>query len=902
MKPCVLFIFLLHYCINCYSQSSLPLHYSGKSKPPIDSEAITNWASLESEQFISNNGKYVCYTINNDPVGFQTLVIQSTSNNWRTQLINKDIGVFSPDSRKFIYQSNDTLFFLSLGTGNITYITNVKSYKQSSLENDGWMAYLLKNGNQELVLRNLSTNKEKRFPMILDYIFSPDGKVLLLQSQNSISHSISLVDLSSLGINIIWQEKRDSDKSVAMINCQFDKASSQIAFITNDTTLWYYRIGMKTAQAKIKENISPTFNGLTMGNQSPSFSSDGHYILFSLLSPQPKTQIPTPNAVKVDIWSYRDSVLPFEQSADLQRHNYLAAVNIKNNQVVQIQHENEMLFESNGEFAILTDRADIPVMNYWWPSYNEKSYWLVSLKDGSRKRLSSLYEWSNLAFSPGGKYIVYYDQKKKYYCSYQLHNDKIRGISPNVRPELFNRQSDERYPFQTTPPVVKGIAGWVSNDKAVLVYDDYDIWELDLEGKKQPLNLTNGYGRIKKIKFQIVGQYFENKSFHDKSLVLLSAFDTQNKYSGFYQLRINESKNPCLLTMGPYTFQHPLKAALTDIWIVQRESATEAPNYYITRDLKTYTILSDLQPQTFYNWLTTELVKWKQLDGTTNQGVLYKPENFDPQKKYPLIFHYYEEKSQNMYKFLQPKYSTDVIDIPWYVSRGYLVFTPDIHYGVASVTGKVNGDYVVNAIVSAAAYLSGLPYIDSKRLGLQGHSFGGGETLYLITHSNLFAAACAASSTVSNEVTAYLGISRVHGNPISSKMMHSEIGHNKIGATLWQRPDLYIKASPVFRADKVSTPLLLMHNLEDGVCDWNQSAEMFMALRRLRKKVWLLQYDNGDHLVPAGQCAIDYTTRMQQFFDHYLKDAPPPVWMTQGIPAYLKGVKTGLELDDNIKL
>jgi dipeptidyl aminopeptidase/acylaminoacyl peptidase len=300
--------------------------------------------------------------------------------------------------------------------------------------------------------------------------------------------------------------------------------------------------------------------------------------------------------------------------------------------------------------------------------------------------------------------------------------------------------------------------------------------------------------------------------------------------------------------------------------------------------------------------MTSEVINYPKLDGSAGQGVLYKPENFDSAKKYPVIFYYYEKLSFLANSFTTPSFSAGTIDIPWFVSRGYLVFTPDISYDVASVTGKVNGDYAVNSVVGAAKYLATKSYVNPSKMGINGHSFGGGETLYIVTHSNIFAAACAGASTVGDQMLSYLGIVRGEGGiPKLLKIAHSEYGHEKIGATLWQRPDLFIHASPVFRADKVSTPLLLMHNFDDPICDFNQSAVMFTALRRLGKPVWLLQYDHEGHVIMELKNQLDFTIRLQQFYDHYLKDSLPPTWMTRGRPAYLKSVDGGFRLDNGIK-
>lgn len=927
------FLFLYIHLICCnslvFSQNSAPSFTNIPMKPPIDSAAIGNWPAMARLRAISNDGKYFMYCIDNQPVGGCTLFIQSTNNTWRTNFINVDNGFFSPDNRQFIFKSKDTLYFLALGTENLNYLTSVVSYKRMDSGKAEWFAYLLNNEDNELVLKNLLTSEEVHTKAVIDYLFGPNENVLLLniksKGENNSMQTLQWIDLPQVTRHTIWSSKNTSDQEVTINGYRFDTAGRRLAFIMQEAstkiqlgkikepknTLWYYKTGMNKAVLKANNesvNISP---GLFISNEAPEFSKNGQYIFFNL---QPPLDIhtPKPDAIQVDVWNYRDSVLQFDQLDQLSSRSYLASVHVDSNQIIRIEQEDERVSETNGDFALVLDK--ISIKDHWWPSFAQKSHWLVSLKDGTRKILKSLLEWTNPTFSPQGHYLVYYDCKKKHYYSYDLNTSKTRNISGDI-PEKWLCYTGNFVTLPTNPLPMLGVAGWLSDDKAVLIYDSYDIWQLDLKGQNPPLNLTNGYGRSHRIKFRLVIDYtFYLDLFSDNSPALLTAYNTVNKNNGYYRMTLGKTQNPERLMMGPWTLYHghpdvvnndgfsfdqmpPLKAADTNIWIIKLETATEMPNYYFTDDLKNYRRLTNLQPQKAYNWLTTELVTWKQLDGTLSQGVLYKPENFDPSKKYPVIFDYYEEKSQNMYQYPQPQLSSSRINIPWFVSRGYLVFTPDIHYSIASVSGKVNGDHVVNSVTSAAQYLSRLPYVNAKKIGIQGHSFGGGETLYLVTHSNMFAAACAAASTVSNEITAYLGLVQAHGKPVNSKMYNSEIGHNKIGATLWQRPDLYIKASPVFKANLVSTPLLIMHNLGDAGCDWKQSAEMFMALRRLGKRAWLLQYDNGKHVL-NDKDAMDYTIRINQFFDHYLKDAPAPKWMTRGVLAKFKGIDTGLELDE----
>jgi dipeptidyl aminopeptidase/acylaminoacyl peptidase len=376
---------------------------------------------------------------------------------------------------------------------------------------------------------------------------------------------------------------------------------------------------------------------------------------------------------------------------------------------------------------------------------------------------------------------------------------------------------------------------------------------------------------------------------------MLTAFSHDSQESGFFSKRIDEKGDPLLLTMGPYNYQiiavadvDSARSGGTSAYLVSRESVSDSRNLLVTTNFKTFAAVSDVHPERNYNWLTAELMKWTLPDGSSNLGVLYKPENFDPTKKYPVIFYYYEILSNELYKYKVPAPASGRMDIPTFVSNGYLVFTPDIHYKVGHPMMSA-----VDAVDSAAEYLATKPWADGSKFGLQGISFGGIETNYIVAHSHLFAAANAASGIADFDS----GYDSIAGNGSSLQVMY-EWTQMRIGATLWQRPDLYLENSAVMHADDVTTPLLIMHTDKDGVCLFPQAVEFFTALRRLGKKVWMLEYEDYDHGLPdESPAAADFTIRLSQFFDYYLKGALPPRWMTVGIPARLKRIDAGLDLD-----
>jgi dipeptidyl aminopeptidase/acylaminoacyl peptidase len=770
-----------------------------------------------------------------------------------------------------------------------------------------------------LVLYNLLNEERRYFEDITDYKFDDQGKTLLLKrvaggvKKNKIS--LEWVSLISGKIYTIWSSDSNTDLNADVVNFRIDRKGSQVAFVVQtksliqnasvvDNTIWYYKDGTNKAIEIINNKSSGISSGLNLSTSGPEFSKDNRYIYFKLEKELPVSK-PYPAAVSVDVWNYKDTLI---QSTQLQQNSkktttYHAVFNIEGGGIIQLNKDYEFISEkpSKGDFVVVAYNRMHPNGDMYWLPFQE-TYYLESLIDGTRRQINAkgrCYFW----FSPGGRYLLYYSCYNRQYYSYNLQTGNVANVSNSIPSGWLGYQSRfyRKEPPNThdLPPAHGGVTGfWLENDQAVWVYDNYDIWQMDLEGKKTAVNITQGFGRLHQIEFRLLyGDRDNHKLYSSNDSLLLVAFNTNNKHNGFYRLVTGTQKAPELLVMGPWTWYHigfnneldngiqPLKANDTNIWVVKRQSTTEAPNYFLTRDFKEYKPLSDLHPEHGYNWLTANLVTWKQLDGTFSQGILYKPENFDPQKKYPVLIHYYEQMSHRLYEYPTPEFSYAEPNIAWFVSRGYLVFTPDIYY-----TNSIIGKSAENSIVSGARYLGKLGYVDAKRIGIAGHSYGGHETYYLITHSDMFAAVLS-SAGCTDVVSESLSLSMDGSNAVWMKSMEQRMG----GATLWQNRDRYIDESAIFRADKVKTPLLILQNKFDD--HWESGTKFFLALRRLGKKVWLLQYDQGSHILGVKKDQIDYTIRITQFFDHYLKNNLPPVWMTRGIPARVKGVYYGLELD-----
>jgi len=446
----------------------------------------------------------------------------------------------------------------------------------------------------------------------------------------------------------------------------------------------------------------------------------------------------------------------------------------------------------------------------------------------------------------------------------------------------------------------------MKDDEAILIYDQFDLWKIDPEGKKVPVNITHQYGRENHVQLRRID--FKNdpiKIIQDDDKFILSAFNLKTKESGFFALEL-KTGNLRKLIMSPKAYYFPLpddnsdfsgfhdlflpiKAKNAEMYLLKPMSVLEFPNIQVTRNFSNFTSVTNLAPQTDYNWYTNELIKWHLPNGKLAEGILFKPENFDPKKKYPVIFYYYETMAGELNVFINPALSEGRLNIPLFVSNGYLVFVPNVYYKPG-----FPGESAYSSVSSAAEYLGHMTWVDKSKMGLQGHSFGGFETEYIVTRTNLFKAA-APSSGMTSMINEY---NRFDGG---RDQYYCENGQARMGASLWQKQGLYLRNSPILSADKINTPLFIMHNKGDGVVNFRYSGELYSALLRLSRKAWMISYKDEGHIISGYYNKLDYSIRLSQFFDYYLKGTYPPKWMTTSMPLFSElnsgNIKEGLELD-----
>ncbi|GHN02829.1 peptidase S9 [Cytophagales bacterium WSM2-2] len=930
----------------CYSQknkaSTAPLQ-----KRPLSHTDYDSWKEIPSK-IISPDGNFAAIAINpQDGDGkvvlyhFKSNVQDSVKRASDIQItFNSQQAVFKIKPQQKLVKDlrrqkkkkedlpKDSLGIYSFASRKTEKIPDVKSYKIPE-KDGGWLAYQLEaikevkpktpapkpeekkeekksekpkkkkvnndDNGYTLILRNLLTAKSISIGYVKDYVFAKYGQGLLLTTSgndSTMKAGVYWYDLKNEKIQPLYEGK----SKYKFKGLSISEDGSQTAFLVDsDTTkaplhyfrMYHWKTGNPSAAMVVDEKNSSLPGGwLVSEHATPLFAKDGSKLFFGSM-PKPvlqDTALLTEEIVSVEVWNWQDDYIYPQQNKQLddeKKRSYLFALNPSNNKITQLGSKEIPGIElgDQGNSDIVLGETNVPYrdMIVYDPSIFSDFY-LFNIKDGSRKTIATKIK-GNASLSPKANYVSWYSQPDTAWYVYNIAGSKLTRLNQKMKVSFADEEDDH-----PDYPSAYGSAGWTMNDQQILIYDRYDIWAFDPQGTKEPVNITK-IGRQEKTVFRYIRLDNEERFIDPAKEILLSAFNETTKASGYYKLSINDQKLTRLV-MDNYRFGGTVKAKSANQLLFTRESFREFPDVW-TSDLNLASMkkVTDANPQmkNFF-WGSVEMVNWTSADNIRLQGLLYKPEGFDPNKKYPMIVNFYEKESDNLYGHTRPEPLRSTINKATYVSNGYLVFVPDIVYKIG-----FPGESAHNCILPGVTSLIAKGFVDEKNIGIQGHSWGGYQIAYLMTRTNMFKAA-EAGAPVANMTSAYGGIRWESG---LSRMFQYEHSQSRIGGTLWEKPMLYIENSPLFFIDKIQTPMLLLHNDADGAVPWYQGIEMYMAMRRLNKPVWMLNYNGEPHWPVKRENRMDFQVRMMQFFNHYLKGAPSPDWMSKGVPAIEKGIVKG---------
>jgi len=889
-------------------------------KKELDHTVYDSWQSIKETSF-HPQGKFIVYTINPQE-GDGSLIIKNLKSGNELNIARATSAIFTENGEYLIAKikpnfaetrkakiekkkademPKDSLLIVELATSTIQKIPSVKSFQVAEHGNDIIVYLKDKKGDinkegSDLIIRDLSSAKERIFTNIAQYAIHPKalGVVMYQVKTKEKNAAVLLASIADTNTKILTK------KVFTATNFTWDEDGKQLAYLVEkdsaDKALQKnYNLVYATPSSEEAISIFDKFNSVIPtnytigGDRKLKFSKTGASLEFGVqpILPIKDTSLPEFERVSLDIWHYNDPIIQPAQQKALEttlKSTELVVINTntKNASYLGKIKDRDIINTAEGDGAFVYATIDSTyLLASQWQGFSLKDIYVIGTSDGQRKLVQKEWKGNILSPSYNGIILVYYDEPQKKYFAYNALTNKTTQIAKDIKTSLFDEEND-----LPDDPNAYGIAKWMDNNQQLIIYDRYDLWLVDVNGVSASVKLTNG--RANKIISRFVETDPERKVLTNNATILIKGFSEIDKSELLSTLHLTDRKLS-LINQVPMHFTTIVGAQHSNDIAVMQEDEEKSPNIYLyTLDAKKQnpnSIATINTQQASYNWMSAQIVKWKAYTGKMAEGVLYLPENFDAKKKYPMIVYFYERNNQTLHNYLAPAPTPSRLNIPFFASRGYIVFVPDIWY-----TRGYPGQSAYDYILSGTRAMIQKGFVDSTKVGLQGQSWGGYQIAYLITKTNLYAAAWAGAPVV-NMTSAYSGI---RWGPGISRQFQYEKSQTRLGASLWERPDLYIKNSPLFSLPNIKTPLVIMSNDADDAVPWYQGIEMYSDMKRLNKKVWLLVYNNEAHNLVERRNRKDIQIREQQFFDSYLKGAPMPEWLSKGVPAVMKGRTWGL--------
>ena len=765
----------------------------------------------------------------------------------------------------------------------------------------------------DLLLVDLRSGVVTSVGNVGEYAFDDDGGWLAwtIEGRDLVGNGIQVRDLRTDVVRVLDSDKAiyrrlawaDSGLALAVLRARPDSAAADTSFIVLGYT------GFSGAVKSVSYTPSDT-GGFPSGlritaDRAPRWAADRSAIYFGIaprrLVPESKTPRPdvkpaagVPGAMQATargnpdddelaslvIWHGKDPRLQSQQQVEESRDkafSYLAGYRVADRKFVRLGTDDvrDATLAPNERWAIGVDvrgyerSGNIDGLRY-------RDLYAIDTRTGERK-LAVQKTLNRELVSPDGSRFLYFDDGQ--YRVYDIGAGTSRVITGGAPVTFVDTEDDHN---MDRPPVAP--IGWTKDGSAVLLSDNWDIWRVPAAANGKPVNLTAN-GRATGVRYQrriVIDP--EERGIDLSKPLYVSAYGERTKKEGLAVVASGKAgATPLVWDDAKYNFA---RARNADTWVFTRQTVKEFPDYWTTAGgFASPRRLTNANPQqSEYAWSSgARLVDYVTDKGDSLQGALYLPANYEPGKKYPTVVYIYEKRSQFLHSYSIPN-ETQAFNASVYTSRGYAVFQPDIVY-------KVNdpGMSAVWAVVPAVKAAIATGIVDSANIALHGHSWGGYQTAFLVTQTNIFKSAIAGAA-LTDMVSMY---SSIYWNTGGADMAIFESSQGRFKGNFLENYDAYIRNSPAFHADKIKTPLMLLHNERDGAVDFNQGITFFNTLRELGKDVVMLQYVGENHGLAQPRNQKDYTIRMREYFDYYLKGAPAPDWLKEGIPR--------LKMDEHLK-
>jgi dipeptidyl aminopeptidase/acylaminoacyl peptidase len=871
----------------------------GQNKKPLSLEDYAQWNRINNTS-LSPDGKYMTYAYEPNE-GDVTLHIRNVNGDTLRTVTNGKEVAFSEDSQWLAFLVDPTkeaaeklkkskepvlsdLQIVNLQSNLESVIESVKDFNFSKTAT---FIAIHKNPidkkadhkGSDLLLKDLTANKTINIGNVSDYAFNEEGTFFsyTVDADGDNGNGLYLVDLSNLRTwplhtgtftysEISWNEKRNQ---IAVLFGT--KAEENTEF--QNTIYWTSNLAPGMTTAGLEETYNPhedtnfPKNMVISEHRNLSWNEAGTQLYLGVKEQQTELKEEDELKANVDVWHWKDERVQSRQIVQAkrdQRATYKSVLNLENKKFLQLENEDmPSILVSERNIWAVGGVDTLYRKNLKIPGGFEDLYSINTITGAKQLIAKNVYRF--LGMSPNGDWTLF--SKDGEVMGYNFQKANLTNLSAKTGLNF----SDIDYDKPVEKPTY-GVAGWSKDGNTLILNHQYDLWTIALNSDLTA-NITQGMGTKEEIRFRLVQLDPEAKAFDLTKPLLLSAYGDKTKKLGYYEVELG--KTPKVLRYEDKMIRGATKAKYADKVIFTQQSFVEFPDYWMTDlSFKNPKKITNANPQqSDYKWGKRVLIDFTDARGNKLQATLALPADYDASKKYPMIVYFYEKLSQRHHVYSMPSYD-DRPHMSTYASNGYLVLMPDIVYD----TG-LPGSSALDDVTSAVKEVIKQGYADPTRIGLQGHSWGGYETSFIVTQTDMFATVVT-GAPLTNLISMYNITYKRSGN-FNGPIL--EWSQGRMGVSPWENMELYYSQSPLHHAPNIKTPFLILHGTADGAVDWNQGLEFYSAARRLGKEVILLSYPDEPHHLQKEDNQKDFQIRMKQYFDHYLKDAPAPLWMTKGI-------------------
>ncbi|WP_199597979.1 S9 family peptidase [Gelidibacter salicanalis] len=851
LNPIVFFIYFF---------SALALAQAPASKKLYKKELDTVWSKNIYIQNLSSDGRWVTLKKFNYK-NKESYLLLNTENADTISLGHVSSISYSNNSAWTGYMDKDRTFtLLNLTNGVKTNYRNVNKFNFDST--GGYLALLIQNSEhlnvlQVINLNNLSIWEENG---VVDYQWLPHLPKIVITKKVQNNSKISLYDFRDNIANTIKEYSKNSYSHITI-----SKEGQSIVFLekeNNSYSLISYSCPTGKSEVLNNKELQVQLPMTNISNKDLYISDNGLAIFFYRRSAD-TTSVPQ---TAMEVWKSSDPwILPRMQHYSKNEQTYLLTVwDINTGSITPISDMEHptVQYNPNHDHAVVYDKM---LYEPQYKQYEDVDLYLRDFKTGNKKLITERQynEQGFISLSPNGRYVAYF--KDQVWWAYDSKSFKTIALTQNLD---ISFERDNNSGVKDNSPY--GIPGWSEDERYAIIYDEYDIWLIEINGSCKK-RITNG--REENIVYRISRDQGRNDiqylnllnnhsgigyNLNEGFILELTSdnFDTGysfwNEGSGlkkiFYENAIVEDvliKND-IIVFKRNEFNIPSAIFKMNVKNMQLEML-----YQSDSELLNY----DLGGKRFINY--------RIADGTTLRGLLFYPANFNSTKTYPMIVKLYEKVIKHDLLYFPPSdYEYTGFNLLRYLTNDYFVFIPTIAYEI-----KNPGKSVIKSVMPAINKILEEFPIDKTRIGLFGHSFGGYEAAFLVTQTNLFAAAVA-GSPVTNLTQYYHDIG---WDWRKEQIWRIENQQFRMGDSYYNLKENYKMNSPLNYIEKLNTPLMLWTGKKDNNVNWTQSINMFMAMKRLNKIGELVLFENESHYLLNPENQENLSIKIFNWFKFYLK-------------------------------